>query len=158
MKKCVSEDSRGQAALEYLMTYGWAILVILVVGIALWQMGVFNPPSTPPGCSGFSQLMPLDSQYISSTKTLKVIVSNEAGTKLQIMNTNATIGTDISTAYNLLPADPKMRPGASTTITYDFASAKAKGDYYRANIVLEYTNTLSGIIHKSSGYCWGTVE
>ncbi len=34
---------RAQAALEYLMTYGWALLVILIVFIALYLMGVLKP-------------------------------------------------------------------------------------------------------------------
>ncbi|MDE1768908.1 MAG: hypothetical protein KGH62_06120, partial [Candidatus Micrarchaeota archaeon] len=33
---------RLQSAMEYLMTYGWAILVIAVVIGALYQLGVFN--------------------------------------------------------------------------------------------------------------------
>ena len=31
-----------QAAMEYLMTYGWAILIIAIVIVALFQLGVFN--------------------------------------------------------------------------------------------------------------------
>lgn len=34
---------RGQAALEFLMTYGWAILVVLLVVGVLGYFGVFNP-------------------------------------------------------------------------------------------------------------------
>ena len=34
---------KGQTALEYLITYGWAILVILVVLAVLWYYGIFNP-------------------------------------------------------------------------------------------------------------------
>lgn len=34
---------RGQAAMEYLMTYGWALLILLVVIGVLFSMGVFNP-------------------------------------------------------------------------------------------------------------------
>jgi hypothetical protein len=155
MKKCVSENSRGQAALEYLMTYGWAILVILIVGIALWQMGVFSPPATPPGCSGFSQLMPLDTQL--KGKTMTAVLSNEAGTKLKIIKTNATIGTDTTPAATL-EIGSDMRPGASQKATYTFATTRTKGEYYRAAMTIEYNNTLSKIVHKSSGYCWGTVE
>lgn len=33
---------KGQTAMEYLMTYGWAILIIIVVVAALYAMGVFN--------------------------------------------------------------------------------------------------------------------
>jgi hypothetical protein len=34
---------KAQSALEYLMTYGWAILIIVIVGAALFALGVFNP-------------------------------------------------------------------------------------------------------------------
>ena len=34
---------RAQSAMEYLMTYGWAVLIIAVVLGALYQLGVFNP-------------------------------------------------------------------------------------------------------------------
>ena len=44
---------RAQSAMEYLMTYGWAILIIAVVLGALFQLGVFNAnnfaPKAPPG-------------------------------------------------------------------------------------------------------------
>ncbi len=33
---------RSQPAMEYLMTYGWAVLAIAIVIIALFQLGVFN--------------------------------------------------------------------------------------------------------------------
>ncbi|MCL5239337.1 MAG: hypothetical protein M1286_02610, partial [Candidatus Marsarchaeota archaeon] len=45
--------SKAQSAMEYLMTYGWAILIIAVVLGALFQLGVFNAgtfaPKAPPG-------------------------------------------------------------------------------------------------------------
>ena len=33
---------KSQSAMEYLMTYGWAILIIAIVMIALFQLGIFN--------------------------------------------------------------------------------------------------------------------
>ncbi|MCS7135392.1 MAG: hypothetical protein N3E38_01165 [Candidatus Aenigmarchaeota archaeon] len=41
---------KAQSAMEYLMTYGWAILIIVVVIAALYAMGVFKTRSTVP-CS-----------------------------------------------------------------------------------------------------------
>jgi len=45
--------AKAQSAMEYLMTYGWAILIIAVVLGALFQLGVFNAsnfaPKVPPG-------------------------------------------------------------------------------------------------------------
>ncbi len=44
-------NKRGQSALEFLMTYGWAILIILVMIAALVYFGVFNPSRlTPEKC------------------------------------------------------------------------------------------------------------
>jgi len=34
---------KGQSALEYMMTYGWAILIIVIVVVILYSMGIFNP-------------------------------------------------------------------------------------------------------------------
>ena len=47
------QSFRSQSAMEYLMTYGWAILIIAVVLAALFELGVFNPmtfaPKAAPG-------------------------------------------------------------------------------------------------------------
>lgn len=44
---------RSQSAMEYLMTYGWAILIVAVVILALYELGVFGgqslAPKVPPG-------------------------------------------------------------------------------------------------------------
>jgi len=34
---------KGQTALEYLMTYGWAILIVIVVVAALYSLGLTKP-------------------------------------------------------------------------------------------------------------------
>ena len=39
-------DRKGQSALEYLMTYGWAILIIIIVGGVLYYYGYGWPPPT----------------------------------------------------------------------------------------------------------------
>lgn len=43
MKESLKElGRRGQGAMEYLMTYGWVILVVLVIGVAMWRLGIFS--------------------------------------------------------------------------------------------------------------------
>ncbi len=49
------EAQRLQAAMEYLTTYGWAILIIALVVAVLYSLGVFNPynfvaKATPGSC------------------------------------------------------------------------------------------------------------
>ena len=53
---------RMQSAMEYLTTYGWAILVVAVVMAVLLELGVFGSPNTPAGCiasSGYTCSSPL---------------------------------------------------------------------------------------------------
>jgi hypothetical protein len=40
---------KSQSAMEYLMTYGWAILVVLVVVSGLFALGVFDRNEVIPG-------------------------------------------------------------------------------------------------------------
>jgi len=59
-----------QSAMEYLMTYGWAILIIAVVLGALFQLGVFNAnnfaPKAPPGsCQVFRPNGPGTTSFIN---------------------------------------------------------------------------------------------
>ena len=45
MMNSKTNGKRAQSAMEYLMTYGWAILIIAVVLGALYVLGVFNGTS-----------------------------------------------------------------------------------------------------------------
>lgn len=46
---------KGQSAIEYLTTYGWALLAIIIVGAVLVNMGIFNQCQTnTPRYSGQS--------------------------------------------------------------------------------------------------------
>jgi hypothetical protein len=51
--KSSQRSIKTQSAMEYLMTYGWAILIVAVVLGVLFQLGVFNganfAPKVPPG-------------------------------------------------------------------------------------------------------------
>ena len=63
-------SAKAQSAMEYLMTYGWAILIIAVVLAALFQLGVFNPmtfaPKAPPGsCQVFRPNGPGTTSFIN---------------------------------------------------------------------------------------------
>ena len=41
---------RFQSAMEYLMTYGWAVLVIALILGTLYYLGLFNSPQVVNGC------------------------------------------------------------------------------------------------------------
>ena len=61
---------KSQGAMEYLMTYGWAILIVAVVLGVLYQFGVFNssnlaPKAQPGSCRVFRPNGPGTSTFIN---------------------------------------------------------------------------------------------
>lgn len=156
-------NKRGQAALEYMMTYGWAILVILIVGVFIWQSGIISQPNPPPGCRGFSQIVPLDTKLSvsGSTGTLLVVLSNDGGANMAIehdSDIDATIYETDCSCSGTCTQDP-FRPGQSISRNFTCNNFPYEvGDYYRAYINITYRNKASEITHTSSGVCWGTIE
>jgi len=61
---------KGQTAMEYLMTYGWAILIIIVVVAALYSLGVFSVKPSVACSPCFSYFAFVD--YEQSTGTLRI--------------------------------------------------------------------------------------
>ena len=62
--------SKSQSAMEYLMTYGWAILIIAVVLGAIYSLGLFNgaslaPRAQPGSCQVYRPNGPGTVQYVS---------------------------------------------------------------------------------------------
>ncbi len=80
-------DSRGQGAMEYLMSYGWAILVVLVVGVTMWQLGVLNlSSSTPATSSGFTTIKPALATCKSGGNIWEMGSATFQGFECQFMN------------------------------------------------------------------------
>jgi hypothetical protein len=60
-------EKKGQGAFEYIMSYGWAIIIILIIGVAMWYLGAFNIEQTAATFSGFSVIKPLMTTVILTT-------------------------------------------------------------------------------------------
>lgn len=77
----------GQAAMEYLMTYGWALLVIvIVIGILL----LINPFSAPQGCR-FDQLgFTCTNPVLDTNGTLFMSMTNSNNNAVRIYAINCT--------------------------------------------------------------------
>lgn len=149
---------KSQAAFEYLITYGWAILGILIVGVVLWQFGAFSPPAPVPGCSGFSEIKPIDWKADKTLENFIIVLTNEAGLKLNITDIFLYIA-DANCGFDA--TDRQIRPGESVRSTINcnqLSEQYASGEYYRAHINITYVNPQSLIEHRSKGECWGAVE
>jgi len=81
------KEKRGQSALEYLMTYGWALIVIVIVIAAL--VFLINPTQIgTENCTGFQKL-PIGN-FKLSTGGLEMKVTNMTGRTISDVNFTAT--------------------------------------------------------------------
>ena len=67
-------NKKGQAAMEFLTTYGWAFLVIIVVIVALWQFGVFDTTSRIPASCNVGSMLDCSGGYRVEVDELNVTV------------------------------------------------------------------------------------
>jgi len=88
---------KGQGAFEYLMSYGWAVLVVIVLGIVLWQLGVFAPTTTPRA-TGFVNVQPATwelkgNSSDSDQAQVTLVLQNIAGRDLTIYLNSTETGS-----------------------------------------------------------------
>jgi hypothetical protein len=162
----LNKGLKGQASIEYLATYGWAILTITVVGIIVWQMGLFDLPPEDPGCRGFSQVRPIDWIYtpdpdVGLDSEFNVVIVNEANTKLLIPANGVRIYIENEGLCTISDpdVDANMSAGAKLQMNISHCPGSVgKEAQYRAQINISYRNMASGMDRESAGICWGTTE
>ncbi|MEM4268126.1 MAG: hypothetical protein QXK37_04835 [Candidatus Woesearchaeota archaeon] len=88
---------KGQGALEFLMTYGWAFLVILIMIGALAYFGVLNPGRfLPDRCDFGANALCKKDQFVinnAATGTIVATLTNNLGTNIRVYGW--TVTTDI---------------------------------------------------------------
>jgi hypothetical protein len=148
---------KGQAALEFLMTYGWAIIVSVIVLLAAWQMEVFNPGgNVKPTPTGFWGITPYD-MYYKSDGTLTLALQNNVGGDVNITNINATTGLNTGSpgGWTTLP----LSAGNITKINPIALTKYKAGSSFNVFVSIEYVDNRvgSGTPFISSGYIRGSV-
>ena len=125
---------RGQSALEYLVTYGWAILAIVIIAAVLWYFGIFNPNkwSSSKQCGGFSNFQCID--YNNTANTTYVTLGNSAGRPITLTYPVACSSTSI---------------GVADTFTCEWPWGATQGT--QVNVYLEYSVT-GGTTHNETGF------
>lgn len=137
--------------MEYATTYGWAILIILIVGVVLWQMRVFDIQGrVTPGSSGFSGLVPIEWSLTKSggSCSLNVMLANGAGEDL----------TGVA-----VPGEGGCVPGAvltgDTTICQKTpGSCPDPGGAFEEELVVEYRRASDNQSFQTAGTLWGSAE
>lgn len=145
--------TKGQGAMEYLMTYGWALLVIVVVGAALFALGVLNPNTyTQKRCQGFQYFTYQDSLATPTTFALDLVNGPQTINirELHVGGANVTGLTAIT--GSLSPSG-----GSRFTLRGGVALGASATSYsnLQIDIVYDVTSGIPGTI--DHGTCSGTV-
>ena len=140
-------NRKSQAALEFIMTYGWAILVVLVAIGALAYFGVLSPDRfLPSKCTLRSGIACLD--HKATATSLVIYVKNSLGYDLTVDAVKAQQCT-------ALGSQGALSNGQSATYTLTCVNTGSK---YNGDVNISYTNTDTGVSHTNQGEVTTKIE
>jgi len=163
-------SNKGQAAMEFLMTYGWAIIIVLAAIGALAYFGVLSPQKLLPDRTTFSAPIPnVDNAVVSlSGKTVEIAFRNNKGvsivipqtgtfTSVQCTEANApfvsvTDSSNSSLTYGKTDTD-LISNGAGFLVKWTCTPAGTAhvGDKFKADVSFDYKNSETGQTIKQTG-------
>lgn len=138
--------SRAQAALEFLMTYGWAIMVVLIAISALSYFGVLSPDNfLPAKCFLESGIACVD--FRITDRAITFSLRNSKGEDITVTGIKASgcSGTNSGSLKNGARATFQVL-GCSNTVN----------SKYSADLNVTYTSE-SGLTHKNQGKISGKI-
>ncbi|MFP3279225.1 MAG: hypothetical protein RXP92_02875 [Candidatus Micrarchaeota archaeon] len=139
---------KAQSAMEYLMTYGWAILIIGIALAAMFQMGLFNPSKYVMNTCTLPSGLTCGSFFLYSNGTLSVSIGNSLQDPINVTaigcSPNKTI-TNMQTPYNPPSNQIYIPIGGSYTFSVNCngASGLAPGQLYTGYLVINYTDDVT---------------
>jgi len=140
---------KAQAAMEFLMTYGWAILVVLAAIGALAYFGVLSPGEfLPEQCVLIPGLSCLD--FNINTNSTVILISNSLGNDIDI--STVTIG-NCSNSLN-----QTLKNGDKITVTLTGCSNGASGAKFKEDVTVAYSKQETGFLKTAVGKMTGIVQ
>ena len=157
MIKSKFKNSKAQAAFEFLTTYGWAFLVILIMVGTLAYFGILTPSQVLPSrCTIGAEFQCLDHQVaagpLAADNTVRFRLKNGVGESVTL-TAAPVLTTESTTAYactSLLPAYPfAWQAGAIQEFTWNTCNQAAvgivEGNKGKVLITIRYYATASGV-------------
>lgn len=144
-------NRKGQAAMEFLMTYGWAILVVLAAVGALAYFGVLSPSRFIPEKCYLPGGLACTDFTANADGNISIVLQNGAGFDMKDMS--VTMGPDDDTAYN----------GTATSIidiinlsngnlaVWVGPKVGTPGSKFTGEFQVTYTNDQTGLEHTKTG-------
>lgn len=147
-----NKKKRGQAAFEYLSTYGWAILATLSAIGALAYFGFLNPSNLLPSKCDFGKQMECVEYRILSNGTVNLILRNNFGKDIEI--------TDV-TGNEIVSNDPEslvIPSGEKDTMSVILNLPPAAGDKKEVLMTITFKRDGDYPLHNVSGTVFVIVQ
>ena len=141
-RKCMTFSSKSQAAMEFLMTYGWAILVVLAAIAALAYFGVLSPEKFMPEKCILEPGLACIAHKVEPTKST-IVITNTKGTTITV--NSITVG-GCSTTF-----DKEMLSGTDFTFVVTGCSNGISKDKFKGDITIAYTLKDTGLTKTAYG-------
>ncbi len=131
---------KGQAAMEFLMTYGWAILVVLAAIGALAYFGVFSTGSLLPdrctAAAGFSCVDLKVQEGDAASSEVRFAIINNLGDNIDAVNISLTSDQCTSSAIDV----GALSNGANSgLLQFNCAEALNEGSRFQGEFSIQYT-------------------
>jgi hypothetical protein len=136
-------NKRGQAAMEFLMTYGWAILAAVIAIGVLAYFGVFSPGKYMPESCVINQPFGCEESLVNTTG-VTLVIRNGLGDVANITGV-AIVGC---TAYNTNFAINDS--GVSVPISLA-CGGLSSGGKFKGDITITYTKTGGTLAQTATG-------
>ena len=138
-----SNNKKSQAAMEFLMTYGWAILVVLAAIAALAYFGVLSPEKFLPEKCILQPGIACVSHKVEPTK-VTLVISNGLGRTITITSINVA-GCSGTFSNTMISGDQ------STFVIGGACNNGISKDKFKGDITLSYTEKDTNLTKTSFG-------
>ena len=162
-------SKKSQAAMEFLMTYGWAILAAIIAIGVLAYFGVFNPSRLAGSTAVLNAPLNIPSGGFNIVNNgadcggndcISIQATQNVGQSITVSAATITLtsgAAGICADTTALPSG--WQSGTSQTLNLDCgAAAFAAGDSIAGNIQIQYTVGTSGLTQSSTGNVRGVVQ
>ncbi len=150
-------DKKSQSALEYMMTYGWAILIIVIVAAVLYSLGIFNPSASIfASVNGFGGLGSVTASCISNYG-LVLKLGDALGVPLNISTVIVTTSNGTRLVADVPTAGIIVNAGSMVPVFISNA-CPSTGVHYSLDIIVNYSEIGVAFAgpYSSSGVASGT--
>ena len=142
------KNKKAQAAIEFLMTYGWMLLVVLIVGALIFSFVDFG--SLLPNKLDLSNNLrgdPTGSLARSGSDDVKIVFKYNGPKRVLIGLKGATIKTDLGEKCYAVMLQNLNVPGANVTAkTIDVSTTPATYTYLTSGDTIAFLNGQEGIM------------